>query len=76
MLLTGKLNRGLSVIDSYRLLRQGMGISTDEVFLGCVLGWCIEWVHPEALLINNFLQSNASVARMFIVQVVFTFLLL
>ncbi|RWR83398.1 farnesyl pyrophosphate synthase [Cinnamomum micranthum f. kanehirae] len=33
----GKLNRGLSVVDSYRLLRQGMEISTDEVFLGCVL---------------------------------------
>eukprot|EP01018_Ginkgo_biloba_P010182 Gb_29808 [translate_table: standard] len=45
----GKLNRGLSVIDSYRLLKTGKEITEDEVFLGCVLGWCIEWVAMKAL---------------------------
>jgi farnesyl diphosphate synthase len=33
-----KLNHGLSVIDSYRLLKARKEISEDEVFLGCVLG--------------------------------------
>eukprot|EP01018_Ginkgo_biloba_P010185 Gb_29810 [translate_table: standard] len=45
----GKLNRGLSVIDSYRILKTGKEITEDEVFLGCVLGWCIEWVAMKAL---------------------------
>ena len=40
----GKLNRGLSVIDSYLLLKQGSEVTEDEFFLACVLGWCVEWV--------------------------------
>ncbi|XXG63116.1 hypothetical protein AAC387_Pa05g1375 [Persea americana] len=54
----GKLNRGLSVIDSYRLLRQGMGISTDEVFLGCVLGWCIEWLQAYFLVLDDIMDGS------------------
>ncbi|KAF8409770.1 hypothetical protein HHK36_005849 [Tetracentron sinense] len=46
----GKLNRGLSVIDSYKYLKEGKELTEDEVFLACVLGWCIEWV----LLQNTF----------------------
>lgn len=41
--LAGKLNRGLSVIDSYKLLKGGE-LTNDEIFLACALGWCIEWV--------------------------------
>lgn len=40
----GKLNRGLSVIDSYKLLKEGKELTEDEIFLGSALGWCIEWV--------------------------------
>lgn len=43
-LLAGKLNRGLSVIDSYKLLKEGKELTDDEFFLTCALGWCIEWV--------------------------------
>jgi hypothetical protein len=39
----GKLNRGLSVIDSLRLLNEG-GLTEQEEFQACALGWCIEWV--------------------------------
>jgi farnesyl diphosphate synthase len=39
----GKLNRGLSVIDSLRLLKEG-GLTEQEEFQACALGWCIEWV--------------------------------
>ncbi|GER33822.1 farnesyl diphosphate synthase [Striga asiatica] len=39
----GKLNRGLSVIDSYKLLKEGKDLTEDEVFLASALGWCIEW---------------------------------
>lgn len=44
LLLAGKLNRGLSVIDSFKLLKEGKELSDDEFFLACALGWCIEWV--------------------------------
>lgn len=47
VLLAGKLNRGLSVIDSYKLLKEGKELTEDEIFLACALGWCIEWVCHE-----------------------------
>lgn len=40
----GKLNRGLSVIDSYSLLNDGKELTSDEIFKTSALGWCIEWV--------------------------------
>ena len=44
LFLSGKLNRGLSVIDSYKLLKEGKGLTEEEIFLASALGWCIEWV--------------------------------
>ncbi|XP_020097342.1 uncharacterized protein LOC109716361 isoform X5 [Ananas comosus] len=37
----GKLNRGLSVIDSYKLLKAGVEVTEDEIFLGCALNWLV-----------------------------------
>lgn len=54
----GKLNRGLSVIDSYSLLKAGKEISEDEVFLGCVLGWCIEWLQAYFLILDDIMDSS------------------
>ena len=42
--LVGKLNRGISVVDSYKLLKEGIELDENEFFLSCALGWCIEWV--------------------------------
>ncbi|KAI9462121.1 farnesyl-diphosphate synthase [Boletus coccyginus] len=39
----GKLNRGLSVVDSVAILR-GRGLTDDEYFKAALLGWCIELV--------------------------------
>lgn len=36
--------RGLSVIDSFKLLKEGEDLIEDEVFDASVVGWCIEWV--------------------------------
>lgn len=44
--IAGKLNRGLSVIDSYRVLK-GEELSEEEIFLASALGWCIEWVRQS-----------------------------
>ena len=58
----GKLNRGLSVIDSYLLLKQGSEVTEDEFFLACVLGWCVEWVMTndpnDTLIPSKFILFN------------------
>ena len=51
VLSSGKLNRGLSVIDSYELLKEGKELSKEEIFLACALGWCIEWVNKYILML-------------------------
>ena len=42
--MAGKCNRGLSVVDSYKLLKGADVLGEEEMFLACTLGWCIEWV--------------------------------
>jgi len=44
-LFVGKLNRGISVVDSYKLLKEGKQLTDDEFFYASALGWCIEWVN-------------------------------
>lgn len=49
--LGGKCNRGLSVIDSYKILKGVDVLSKEEMFLACTLGWCIEWVILPATVV-------------------------
>jgi hypothetical protein len=46
----GKLNRGLSVVDSVAILK-GRELTESEYFKAAVLGWSVEWVgvfhHPS-----------------------------
>ncbi|KAL4554673.1 hypothetical protein LXL04_037275 [Taraxacum kok-saghyz] len=49
----GKLNRGLSVVDSYKLLKGEEELTEDEVFLACALGWCIEWLQAYFLVLDD-----------------------
>ena len=44
----GKLNRGMSVVDSVEILR-GRTLTDDEYFKAALLGWCIELVSPVPL---------------------------
>ena len=39
----GKLNRGLSVVDTVAILK-GRALTDDEYFKAAVLGWCVELV--------------------------------
>nr|XP_051225556.1 farnesyl pyrophosphate synthase-like isoform X3 [Lolium perenne] len=61
--LSGKLNRGLAVIESYKLLKAGSEPSEDEVFLACILGWGIEWV--GLIAINDGLILRSQISRIF-----------
>lgn len=54
----GKLNRGLSVIDSYNLLKEGKELSDDEFFLACALGWCIEWLQAYFLVLDDIMDGS------------------
>ncbi|KAK9133906.1 hypothetical protein Scep_013434 [Stephania cephalantha] len=58
----GKLNRGLSVVDSYKLLKEGKDLSKDEIFLVCALGWCIEWLQAYFLVLDD-IMDNAHTRR-------------
>lgn len=42
--MVGKCNRGLSVVDSYKLLKGTNVLSQEDMFLASTLGWCVEWV--------------------------------
>ncbi|CAN6546841.1 unnamed protein product [Malus baccata var. baccata] len=54
----GKLNRGLSVIDSYQLLQQGRELTEDEIFLASALGWCIEWLQAFFLVHDDLMDGS------------------
>ncbi|KAA8523531.1 hypothetical protein F0562_009954 [Nyssa sinensis] len=54
----GKLNRGLSVIDSYKLLKEEKELTDEEVFLACTLGWCIEWLQAYFLVLDDIMDNS------------------
>lgn len=56
----GKLNRGLSVIDSYKLLKEGKELSEEEIFLASSLGWCIEWLQAYFLVLDDIMDNSVT----------------
>jgi farnesyl diphosphate synthase len=56
----GKLNRGLSVVDSYKLLKQGQDLTEKETFLSCALGWCIEWLQAYFLVLDDIMDNSVT----------------
>ncbi|CAH2045986.1 unnamed protein product [Thlaspi arvense] len=56
----GKLNRGLSVVDSFKLLKEGKDLTEEEVFLSCALGWCIEWLQAYFLVLDDIMDNSVT----------------
>ncbi|KAL3614725.1 glycerol channel [Castilleja foliolosa] len=54
----GKLNRGLSVVESYKLLKLEKELTDDEFFLASSLGWCIEWLQAYFLVLDDIMDSS------------------
>lgn len=54
----GKLNRGLSVIDSYQILKDGKELTEEEIFLTSALGWCIEWLQAYFLVLDDIMDGS------------------
>jgi farnesyl diphosphate synthase len=40
----GKRNRGLAVLQSYRLLAKNQKPSREDLHLATIMGWCLEMV--------------------------------
>ncbi|KAF9232236.1 isoprenoid synthase domain-containing protein [Melanogaster broomeanus] len=53
----GKLNRGMSVVDSVEILR-GRQVSDDEYFKVGVLGWCIELLQACSLVADDIMDQS------------------
>ncbi|KAF7037332.1 hypothetical protein CFC21_047729 [Triticum aestivum] len=56
--LGGKLNRGLAVVESYKLLKAGSEPSEEEEFLACILGWGIEWLQAYFLILDDIMDNS------------------
>ncbi|KAI5981506.1 isoprenoid synthase domain-containing protein [Pisolithus marmoratus] len=53
----GKLNRGMSVVDSVEILR-GRSLSDDEYFKAALLGWCIELLQAFFLVSDDIMDAS------------------
>ncbi|KAG6336428.1 hypothetical protein ID866_2671 [Astraeus odoratus] len=53
----GKLNRGMSVVDSVEILR-GRPLTHDEYFKAAVLGWCIEFLQAFFLVSDDMMDAS------------------
>lgn len=52
----GKMNRGLSVFDSYRLLNPQF--TADQEYKAHVLGWCVEWLQAFFLVADDIMDHS------------------
>ncbi|KAH9021197.1 farnesyl diphosphate synthase [Lactarius pseudohatsudake] len=53
----GKLNRGLSVVDSVAILK-GRELTDEEYFKAAVLGWTVEWMQAYFLVADDIMDSS------------------
>uniref|UniRef100_A0A0E0JMT3 Farnesyl pyrophosphate synthase n=1 Tax=Oryza punctata TaxID=4537 RepID=A0A0E0JMT3_ORYPU len=56
----GKLNRGLAVVESYKILKAASATepSEEELFLACILGWGIEWLQAYFLVLDDIMDNS------------------
>ncbi|KAI0783522.1 farnesyl-diphosphate synthase [Abortiporus biennis] len=55
----GKLNRGMSVVDTVEILK-GSALTDDEYFKAAVLGWCIELLQAFFLVSDDIMDSSVT----------------
>ncbi|ODQ67901.1 hypothetical protein NADFUDRAFT_81027 [Nadsonia fulvescens var. elongata DSM 6958] len=54
----GKANRGISVIDTYRILTKKSELSDDEYYKAALLGWCIELLQAFFLVSDDIMDAS------------------
>ncbi|KZT04621.1 farnesyl-diphosphate synthase [Laetiporus sulphureus 93-53] len=55
----GKLNRGLSVVDTVEILKGG-ALSDDEYFKAATLGWCVELLQAFFLVSDDMMDQSVT----------------
>lgn len=53
----GKRNRGLAVLQSYRLLAKNQNPSREELHLATIMGWCLEMLHTSLLMTQDTVEQ-------------------
>ncbi|EKM52212.1 uncharacterized protein PHACADRAFT_260435 [Phanerochaete carnosa HHB-10118-sp] len=53
----GKLNRGLAVVETIRILK-GCELTSDKYFQAAVLGWCVELLQAVFLVSDDLMDSS------------------
>ncbi|KAI1318754.1 Farnesyl pyrophosphate synthetase [Mortierella claussenii] len=56
--LGGKMNRGLTVAETLRILKRGEPLSQEEIFKANLLGWCIEWLQAFFLVSDDIMDNS------------------
>jgi len=55
----GKLNRGMSVVDSVEIIK-GRVLTHDEFVKAAVLGWCVELLQAYFLVVDDIMDSSVT----------------
>ncbi|OBZ72800.1 Farnesyl pyrophosphate synthase [Grifola frondosa] len=55
----GKLNRGMSVVDSVAILKGG-SLTDDEYFRAALLGWCVELLQAFFLVSDDMMDQSVT----------------
>ncbi|CEI88549.1 Putative Farnesyl pyrophosphate synthase [Rhizopus microsporus] len=53
----GKLNRGISVVDTVRILK-GESVTEDDIFKATVLGWLVEFLQAFFLVSDDIMDAS------------------
>lgn len=56
----GKMNRGLSVLDSYRYLVAPRNPTAEEIKDAQILGWAVEWLQAFFLVADDLMDSSVT----------------
>ncbi|KAF9432132.1 Farnesyl pyrophosphate synthetase [Entomortierella beljakovae] len=56
--LGGKMNRGLTVADTLRVLKRDEVLTKDEIFKANILGWGIEWLQACFLVADDIMDDS------------------
>jgi farnesyl diphosphate synthase len=54
----GKMNRGLSVIDTFQSLVNERALTPEEEEKAHVLGWCVEWLQAFFLIADDIMDQS------------------
>ncbi|KAG0223349.1 Farnesyl pyrophosphate synthetase [Actinomortierella wolfii] len=56
--LGGKMNRGLTVAATLRILKRNEALTEEEIFKANLLGWCIEWLQAFFLVSDDIMDNS------------------